>query len=193
MMAPESKAEMRKRLKQLRSHLSPHQVEGLSRRITERLIETVDWSKIQRLHCYLPIKRLREVDTNELLQYLWSRHPEIQTYTSQILPQSTTMAAVPIGPNSAIVQNDYGIPEPQGETQADELNFDLIIIPVVGFDAACNRLGYGLGYYDRWLANHPGGQRIGLAYEVSRVDQIPVKEHDQTLSAIVTEQKFYRA
>ncbi len=64
---------------------------------------------------------------------------------------------------------------------------DVIIAPLVGYDAALNRLGQGGGYYDRAFAAHPDAMRIGLGWSAQQVDQVPVDRHDRPLDMVVTE------
>ncbi|HWH84016.1 MAG TPA: 5-formyltetrahydrofolate cyclo-ligase [Burkholderiaceae bacterium] len=68
---------------------------------------------------------------------------------------------------------------------------DVVLVPCVGFTAAGHRLGYGGGYFDRWLAAHPGVTSIGVAWAFSRLDQAEAEfapqPHDQRLTLIVTE------
>ncbi|MET0136908.1 MAG: 5-formyltetrahydrofolate cyclo-ligase [Sphingobium sp.] len=75
----------------------------------------------------------------------------------------------------------------QPDAAAASVAPDAIIAPLVGFDAALNRLGQGGGYYDRAFAAHPGALRIGLAWSVQKVDQVPVDGHDRPLDMVVTE------
>jgi 5-formyltetrahydrofolate cyclo-ligase len=74
---------------------------------------------------------------------------------------------------------------------ADIVVPDLIIIPLLGFDAALNRIGQGGGHYDRYLAAHPHAVRIGLAWEGQRVDSIDVRPWDVPLDALLTETSFH--
>jgi 5-formyltetrahydrofolate cyclo-ligase len=67
----------------------------------------------------------------------------------------------------------------------------LIIVPLLGFDAAFNRIGQGGGHYDRFLAAHPHACRIGLAWEGQRVDSIAAQLWDIPLDAILTEADFH--
>lgn len=68
---------------------------------------------------------------------------------------------------------------------------DVIIAPVVGFDAALNRLGQGGGFYDRAFAACPDALRIGLAWSVQMVESVPVEPFDLPLDLMVTEAAFY--
>jgi 5-formyltetrahydrofolate cyclo-ligase len=68
---------------------------------------------------------------------------------------------------------------------------DLIFVPVLGFDDACNRIGQGGGHYDRYLAAHPHAARIGIAWEVQCVDRITAQPWDVPMDAILTETEFH--
>ena len=80
----------------------------------------------------------------------------------------------------------FGLPGPQG---MELLLPDLLLVPPVGFDAQCFRLGYGGGYYDRTLAELVGRtvQRIGVAFELSRMDTISPQSYDIAMDVVVTE------
>jgi 5-formyltetrahydrofolate cyclo-ligase len=94
-------------------------------------------------------------------------------------------------PKSAMKKGRYGISVPEEERVVVP---DLLLIPCVGFDADRYRLGYGGGYYDRTLADWPGGKppaTIGVAYESAKCDSLPRGEFDLPLGAIVTESAVY--
>jgi len=80
--------------------------------------------------------------------------------------------------------NRYGILEPTENQQ--EVTPDTLLVPLVGFDANRNRLGYGQGYYDRYLSEH-SAHTIGAAFSCQQVDAIPAEPHDRPLDAIFTE------
>jgi 5-formyltetrahydrofolate cyclo-ligase len=94
-------------------------------------------------------------------------------------------------PGAAMKSGRYGIPVPAEERVVVP---DLLLIPCVGFDADRYRLGYGGGYYDRTLAEWPGGRApatIGVAFESAKCDALPRGEFDLPLGAIVTESAVY--
>lgn len=68
---------------------------------------------------------------------------------------------------------------------------DLIIMPLVAFDENRNRIGYGKGYYDRYLKEHPNCKTIALAYEDQKVEKIPADDNDFRPQMIITEEKIY--
>ena len=68
---------------------------------------------------------------------------------------------------------------------------DVILVPLLGFDAAFNRIGQGGGHYDRYLAAHPSACRIGVAWEAQRLAHIDVRAWDVPMDAIITETDFH--
>ena len=74
---------------------------------------------------------------------------------------------------------------------ADAVVPDIILVPMLGFDAAFNRIGQGGGNYDRYLAAHPRAARIGVAWEAQRVDSIDPHPWDVPMDAILTEAGFH--
>jgi len=74
----------------------------------------------------------------------------------------------------------------QGGEEAAEVVPDVLFMPLVAFTAKGDRLGQGGGFYDKWLAAHPDTIRIGLAWDVQQVPDLPVEPHDMGLTAVVT-------
>ena len=68
----------------------------------------------------------------------------------------------------------------------------MILVPVVAFDSLCHRIGYGGGWYDRWLFSQARVLKIGLAYETQKVQSVPAEAHDVPLDMIVTEKAVYQ-
>jgi 5-formyltetrahydrofolate cyclo-ligase len=92
---------------------------------------------------------------------------------------------------AALEAGPFGLSQPASD--AIELRPDIILTPLVAFDAALNRLGQGAGYYDRAFARFPDALRIGVAWSVQRVEGVPVEAWDVPLHAIVTEQGWITA
>ncbi|MDB5677733.1 5-formyltetrahydrofolate cyclo-ligase [Sphingomonas bacterium] len=87
---------------------------------------------------------------------------------------------------AALEAGPFGLSQPAGN--AIELRPDIILAPLVSFDAELNRLGQGAGYYDRAFARFPDAWRVGVAWSVQQVEDIPAEGWDVPLHAIVTEQ-----
>lgn len=99
------------------------------------------------------------------------------------------MEAVPLS-GARLQRSRMGMEEPDGEP-VDPEKIDLVLVPLLGFDASGRRLGRGGGYYDRFL-RRTGCPRIGLALEMQRLDRVPEDEWDAALDAVVTERRVYK-
>ena len=88
----------------------------------------------------------------------------------------------------------YGIPEPKADTElvpAEEI--DIVILPCVGCDRQCRRIGHGAGYYDKYLTTvRKDCFTMALCYEEALADELPAEEHDIPVDAVVTEKTVYR-
>lgn len=111
------------------------------------------------------------------------------------LPAVVERAAPPVyrrwNPGDPLRPDRVGIPAPAAS--APSVMPDLVLCPLVAFDAACRRLGRGGGYIDRALATLGAGVRVvGLAWEQQCADRVPVAAHDRSLDLVVTERRVYR-
>ena len=91
-----------------------------------------------------------------------------------------------------LIINQYGIPEPsKGKTVIP----DIILIPIVAFDKNLNRLGYGAGYYDRFIESVKKRKKIitiGLAFDFQKFYKLPISKHDQKLDYIITNKNILK-
>ncbi|MBS7668590.1 5-formyltetrahydrofolate cyclo-ligase [Croceicoccus gelatinilyticus] len=83
----------------------------------------------------------------------------------------------------------FGALQPSADAEA--IAPDIIFVPLVGFTESGARLGQGGGHYDRWLESNAGALPIGLAWDVQRVDMLPLEPHDRLLAAVVTPTRLY--
>lgn len=183
----ESKAALRTRMRQALRELLPERREAESRAACALL-------------CALPAFAQADL----LLAYMataWECNPAFAVEQAYALNKRVAFPRcagehslelyVPKGPD-AFIQGRYGIMEPLPvrceRVEAAELGF--IIVPGLAFDASCMRLGQGGGYYDRFLA-HTHAIRVGLAFSIQIVEQVPVEMHDIPLDYIVTPQKRF--
>lgn len=95
-------------------------------------------------------------------------------------------------PEDRLRQGAFGIMEP---ADAPPVVPDVVLVPVVAFDAGCNRLGYGAGFYDRTLAAIRAEGKVlaaGIGCEAQKFDSVPAEGHDVAMDMIVTEKAVYR-
>jgi len=105
------------------------------------------------------------------------------------LPHVTTRAApmrfLAWHPDDALHPGPFGLSQPHPDSPA--LTPDVILAPLLAFDAKLDRLGQGAGYYDRAFAAFADARRIGVAWSVQQVDTLPIDAWDMPLHAIITE------
>lgn len=183
----EQKAVLREELLKQRQRLTKNQVNVLSQQILSRCRELIPWYKIRSMHTYTPIAERNEVDTWPLLEYIWEHQPHIATIVP--IMKGKSMNQIEVDPATTWRKNKVGIPEPlDGLPSARFHQFDIIIVPVLGFDKSGNRLGYGKGHYDRFLATQPHATTIGLACAFSELKiGLPIEPHDISIDNIITE------
>lgn len=167
-----NKAELRAHLKQLRQNLPDAERLELSQQICHRL-ETINWSEVRTLHCFEPIAKLGEVDITAFISKLQIQYPKIQLYTSRL------------------IDGDWKIVSWQDHNIVQELQFDAVIVPMLGFDTSRHRIGYGGGYYDKFLATQTKVQKIGVCFEWGKIQYVPTEAHDMALDTIVTQATVY--
>jgi 5-formyltetrahydrofolate cyclo-ligase len=89
---------------------------------------------------------------------------------------------------AALVPSTFDVPEPIGsEIAAAAEDIDTIVLPMLGFDRKGGRIGYGAGYYDRFLSKNPNLRKIGIAFACQEVQDLPVDENDMPMDFIITE------
>ena len=90
---------------------------------------------------------------------------------------------------SDLVDGPMGLRQPPADAPLVEP--DVLFMPLVGFTDRGERIGQGGGFYDRWLAAHPQTIAIGMAWDVQKVGELPVEDHDMPLAAVVTPTRIY--
>lgn len=146
--------------------------------------------------CY--IANDSELDPGHLVETAWAMHKTCY------LPVLDTVRAgrlwfTPYTPDSELVPNRFGIPEPKASRRrhVPPWRLDLILVPLVGFDASGNRLGMGGGFYDQTLAflqrrsSWKKPRLLGIAYEFQQVRQLPAEPWDIPLDGIATESRVH--
>lgn len=192
----QSPALLRKQIRALRRALPAAERQQAARQLARRAAGLPIFADSRRIAGYLAVDG--ELDPGPLL----SRARELgkQIYLPVLTDDPRTpLLFAPYRPDTALRPNRFGIPEPQvsAEQLLPSRSLDLVLTPLVVFDAWGNRLGMGGGYYDRTFAfRHPGDRPsgpflLGLAYELQKVAQLAPQPWDIPLDGIVTERAFY--
>jgi 5-formyltetrahydrofolate cyclo-ligase len=129
---------------------------------------------------YLPFGS--EVDTSLLTESLWEKGRDV--FAPRMLNQGE-LGSVQLMKNTTISTQQWGIPEPNGPLMPKEFRADVIVTPGLGYDRQGNRLGYGKGYYDRFLSTRPKFC-LGLGFSCQIAEQLTSEKHDQSLDAVIS-------
>ncbi len=171
-----SKTQLRQLYLSKRKNLSSTQ----SQAISNRFFSNFNLSKIANLHIFLPILKYNEINTWLIIKELRQNYPDITLITSKSDFQSNTMESYVLEANTQIIENAWGIPEPYNAVKFDN-TIDMILIPLLCFDNSGFRVGYGKGFYDRFLQNcNQNIIKIGLSLfepidKIDDVDKFDVK------------------
>ncbi len=185
-----TKVEFRKKYKKLRASLSSDDVQVLSLSIKNQLELLNIWDK-EYYHLFLTIKEQKEIDTTSVLDLLKKQNKKIVLSKSDF--SNNTLSHFLLTDITKIVLNQYGIPEPESGKSISENMIDVVFIPLLAFDKQGNRVGYGKGFYDDFLANcKPNVIKIGLSFFEAEDCIEGVFENDIPLDICVTPKQIYK-
>ena len=128
----------------------------------------------------------KEVNTRPLIEALFEQKNPVVVPIIQ--KEDVSLRLSYIRNMSVLVPSTFGVPEPIGnEIPAKPQDVDTIILPMLGFDRAGGRIGYGAGYYDWFLEKNPSLTKIGIAFGCQEMDGLPIDPNDVRMDLIVTE------
>ncbi|CAD0003204.1 5-formyltetrahydrofolate cyclo-ligase [Flavobacterium salmonis] len=190
MKMPTTKKELRLHYKNLRKELTEENIEEKSLEISNQLISLSIWDKTY-YHVFLPIEEQKEVNTEFILHLLSGKDKEIVISKSDF--ETRIMSHFLLTDNTKIKKNQYNIPEPVNGLPVPSQTIDVVFVPLLAFDIFGNRIGYGKGFYDKFLAEcKPETIKIGLSFFEAVVQIDDVFESDIKLNYCVTPEKVYR-
>lgn len=185
-----TKKEARKYFRVKRTDLSAVQIEKWEDLLLIRF-QQAELPFLNRVHAYLPIDGKKEPDPEPLIRYLEFRNPGIMTIVPKVIDQET-MVHVAVNDHTEYIVNEMGILEPVEGELTDPVDVDLVFVPLLAFDEQGNRVGYGKGYYDRFLAQcRPDVIKVGLSFfpPVSRIED--TDDWDIPLTYCITPERIY--
>jgi len=173
------KAALRKHLLEKRDSISFDLMEIHSEKIVSKLMKTKIISEAKSIGCYYSIGS--EVQTVELITRLLDEKKSV----SLPVISNSAMSFRIIEDIMKLEKNEFDIPEPKDNAIIQEKH-DVILIPCVGLDNEGNRIGYGQGFYDKYLEGN-NAIKIALSYSKQIVKSIPVSDNDIKMDWIITE------
>lgn len=186
------KKELRSSIKTLREQLSAADKRDRDRRISERVAAQEAFQKAEKLLIYMHYGS--EARTDDIINRALKQGKQV--YVPKVVGKE--MEFYQIGSLAACAPGYRGIPEPSakaelyrqksGKNENDDGKV-LMILPGLVFDRAGNRIGYGGGFYDRYLERDPRCVKMGIAYDFQYVERVPAEETDIPVDYIVTDRQ----
>ncbi|MFZ0656721.1 MAG: 5-formyltetrahydrofolate cyclo-ligase [Nitrososphaeraceae archaeon] len=185
----EEKSLLRKEVLHKRNSMSHFEISMKSKLIQQNLIESPVFNQSKFIGLYLAIGS--EVQTREIINYALDLGKTV--LLPRIMSNDLRFYVVDqkdFEKNSFDV-NRFGIKEPEIDNKPADF-IDLLIIPGIVFDMYGFRIGYGYGYYDKYLTNNKFSKSIGLAYDFQLIKKtIPILPHDRKIDVLITESGFH--
>jgi len=185
-----NKDQLRKIYLAKRLALTENEHHELSNKICERFFGEIDLSTIKVLHIFFPIESKREPNTWLMINQLRNQYPHIQLVIPRV--KDNALENIFLEDISQVVETKWGMLEPMNGTLAQPQELDLVLVPLLAFDKQGHRIGYGKGFYDRFLhACRPDCHKIGISlFEPEEVINEKL-EADVMLNQCITPFKIY--
>ncbi|WP_115460964.1 5-formyltetrahydrofolate cyclo-ligase [Winogradskyella aurantiaca] len=185
-----TKNELRKKYKSLRQALSEDQVEDNSLNIANQLLNLDIWNH-SFYHIFLTITNQKEVNTDYILNILAGKDKHAVISKSNF--EDYSMSHFLLSDDTSLTINSYGIPEPSNGIPIATQMIDVVLVPLLAYDTKGNRIGYGKGFYDRFLNECRGNVlKIGLSFFGPEQDVFEVDPNDIPLDICVTPDSVLR-
>lgn len=156
-----------------------------SDQIIQHLEKTDLYKKAQTVHTYISMNDRREVCTDSLIEILLNKKKKVVVPITNFSDTSLTHSE--LESLTDLYKNKWGVREPESVKPVDIDEIDVVIVPMVAADRKGNRLGYGKGFYDRFLAR-ANAVKVGLIFEAFLFEEIPVESFDEKLDVIISEE-----
>jgi 5-formyltetrahydrofolate cyclo-ligase len=188
-----TKAELRKYYLQKRASLSEAEYLQLNHQLTENFFASVELGFINILHTFIPIEKNREPNTWLIIDRIRREFPGVRLVVPRVNPQTGELENFFFEGLHQLKLNAWSILEPKQGIPAESTKIDMAFVPLLAFDLNGNRVGYGKGFYDKFLSQvNPACKMVGLSLfpAVEKIDDI--MPFDVPLHSCITPQQSYR-
>lgn len=183
------KQALRKKHKELRKSLTEEQREQYSIAIANNALKMNIWD-YEYYHIFLPIERHLEVNTQYLLSILQGKDKNVVVSKSDF--RNNEMTNYLLTDSTRIQVNNFGIPEPEGGISIENEKLEVVFIPLLAYDCKGNRVGYGKGFYDRFLAKCSNDiVKIGVSFFEPEEQFLSIKNTDISMNYCISPKKAH--
>jgi 5-formyltetrahydrofolate cyclo-ligase len=180
----------RKIYQKKRQELTSLRFEEDSSQIIRNLIKLIKKFKPTCIHCFLTINQKSEINTKPIIEYCWENHIDVVVPITDFTNNTLKNAKFDPSTKTALIKNN--IPEPINPIWANDSDIELVITPLLAFDATGHRIGFGRGFYDRlFLSLHDEVKRVGVSFFEPCENLEDVDNYDVPLTHCVTPQTTY--
>ncbi|MBL7875099.1 MAG: 5-formyltetrahydrofolate cyclo-ligase [Cyclobacteriaceae bacterium] len=185
-----TKEALRKIYRDKRNALSESELFQISRQLSDWFFISVDLSFIKIVHVYLPIESKKEPDTWLIVERIRREFPHIRLSVPKVVGEG--MENIFFEGLHQLEKTRWGISEPRQGLPTPSKKIDLVIVPLLAFDTLGHRVGYGKGFYDRFLKEcRPDCQKVGLSLFEPEQEPIESNEYDIPLNSCLTPSSHY--
>jgi 5-formyltetrahydrofolate cyclo-ligase len=188
-----TKSELRKIYLEKQKSLSEVERKEKSLRIADKFFENFSLRSIRFLHVFLAIEKNKEIETSFIYKRLWRDFPQITTLASRVDFQTLSLENLKFTRDTKLVANKWQILEPATSEAIEIEEIDQILVPLLCFDERGFRVGYGMGFYDRFLEKcRKDCRKIGLSYFAPTAEISDAQNFDVRLDCCVTPKKIWK-
>lgn len=181
------KSDLRKSYLAKQRSLSPSERSLSSERIAANFFHAFDLGNVAYLHSFLPIEKFNEVDTWLIIRKVWHDFPRITVVVPRVDFDQNEIRNLNLSEDTELARNSWDIDEPTHDEIVDARMLDAVLVPGLCFDRAGHRVGYGKGFYDRFLRTcRPDCVKIGLSHfdPIEKIDD--AHDGDFRLDLVIT-------
>ncbi len=164
-----------------------------SKQAISLLFENFDFSVKRFVNCFITLEKNNEFDTWHIFKRLWNEFPHITTTAPRVNFETNLLENVRISPDTKLIENKWWIFEPEGDKVVETEKLDAVLVPLLAFDERGFRVGYGKGFYDKFLKDcRADCRKIGLSLfpPVEKIDD--VEDFDVRLDFCVTPERVWQ-
>lgn len=179
-----NKDEVRKEILNIRNNIDENEKQKRDNKLFINIINSNEYKKS--INIFLFVSYSFEVDTHKVINYSLQRGKRI--FVPKVISKKDGMKVVEIGKFSDLKKGKYGILEPYQDEGVKPEAIDVAFVPGLAFDKEGGRLGYGAGFYDRYLKLlKESTSKLGLCYSFQVVENVPMEEYDVKVDGIITD------